>query len=570
MNTKGFQRLLVLMLIVQPAGAAQRTLPVPLSIPTSGLGLGAGLPAIQIPHGIGGGFTSPLSLSEPAAPDSRVPDPDTPALPVLPVLPVSPALQPSLPSLPAQPSSSAQPHAADQLRAASPNDQSNGAADSASNSGEQAASDAGQPFDGGGKPSQPVDPPFYGRQKPAAERARTRVYTPTPADTERARSEYLVLAERGEEVFNAPTWFEKVEHPELKKAVFSVAMLDEALTDIANGQNADIPVDLQGDVVSELLLRRAKWMAVYHVEIARIQGELEKNSTTAGRAKNNARLRLENWHQLGLVAPALDRPIDKVPPDYQDVARAYQKVRDIAAGRVQSSSKEVNALAKLYETRLRSTLLLRKARALDMVLGAARANKAAPGVAKAIYDRSIREARDSENAFNLDHASARMASLGSTVLWVPRSGKQIRPTCTMHMLASMLATLGVKRDLTELIKEARLILGDPYIGITTAFNYEQQLKLFRHYGRMQEVRSNIFESLIVHHRPLKISIEIGDPIYKHSLILAGFYEMYGVTYVALVDSTSYFPTYMTVEDFARILTADDAVLFLEAFDQPLP
>lgn len=556
MKTTGFQRLLVLMLIVQPAGAAQRTLPVSISLPSSGFGMGAILPAIQLPQ-------------TPAL-DGRVPDPDTPALPVVPVLPVSPALQPSLPSLPslpAQPASSEHPRAAEQLQAASPNDQSNGS----NNSGEQSSSDAGQPFDGtGGKPGQPVDPPFYGRQKPVNERARTRVYTPTAADTDRARNEYLSIAQAGEEIFNAPTWFEKSEDQLLKKAVFNVAMLDEALTDIANGQNADIPTDVEGDVVSELLLRRAKWMAAYHLEIERIKSTLENPTGTASRAQNNARIRLESWHELGLVAPALDKPAADLPEEYRELAQTYQKIREIAAGRAKSSQREVNALARLYEEQLRSSLLLRKARVLDLVVAAARRNTAVPGEAKAIYDRSIREARDASGQFSIDHAAARTAALGTTVLPVRRSGKQIRPTCTMHMLASMLATLGVKRDLTELIKEARLILGDPYVGITTAFNYEQQLKLFKHYGRMAEVRSNIFESLVVHHRPLKISIEIGDPVYKHSLILSGFYEMYGVTYVSLVDSTSYFPTHMTVEDFARILTADDAILFLEAFPQPVP
>lgn len=106
--------------------------------------------------------------------------------------------------------------------------------------------------------------------------------------------------------------------------------------------------------------------------------------------------------------------------------------------------------------------------------------------------------------------------------------------------------------------------------MTTAFDFKMQLGLFGHYGLLSEVKESLFETLIAAGRNMKIGIEIGDPVYKHSLILEGFYELSGGTYVALRDSTSYFPTRLAVEDFARVLTADNAVLFLETYPEAVP
>lgn len=512
MRNLGFQRTLVLMFVVQHAGAAQRQLPVPPSLPSPAHGVA--LPQVRLP-----GVLLPIGspLLDAAAPDSAVPDGvDAPQTPV------------SADSVPQPPAGPA--HAAAEAH-------------------------------------HPVDPPFYGRGNPsAAVQARTRKYKTTPEEGAKARAEFLRMAAIGQEIFNAPTWVEKEHNVELKKAIFAVAVLDEVLTDMANGQIADVPVDIPegSDIFAEVVRRRTEAYERY----ARARADIIAAGASA--AMKRARVTLERWHRDGLVSPAMEAG-DAVGPEGQTFA-LYQKVNAILAGSQDATTAELKKLDRQFRDSIGRILTLRAAADADRRLKTARGARgpATPAEAKAIYDRSIREAKE-RRAENLLHVSARdLAARMGTVMRAPNVGKQIRPTCTMHMLQSLLEAMGVRRHLDDLIAEARAILNDPYVGMTTAFTLEQQLKLFRHYGTVATVKDRIFETLILHGRNLKVGIEIGDPVYKHSLLLEGFYELDGVTYVALRDSTSYFPTRMTLEDFARILTADEAVLFLQANRRPTP
>lgn len=498
MKTLGFQRTLVLMLVVQPAWAAQRaSLPVlPTPVSSALGGAISGLPAIYV-----GGV------------------PDTPD-----------GLRPAL---------------------------SFSGSDSDSNNPRVPASpDASQPSS-----QTPVDPPFYGRQKPPNEKPLTRKYVPRPGDSERAKNEFLRLAAVGQELFNAPSWFERSHHPELKRAIFQIAFLDEALTDLANGQAADVPSDLADDQIVEAVIARR---SLAYQGYLKARHDILARSTAA--AVKRARLAIERWHQAGAAAPVTTDAVDGEPV----AAGLYRKMQAIAEGREKATPDEVKDLAKTYERALLNLHLFGLASKVDAQLALLRTAPVDPQTAKKIYDRSVGEAKK-VSELNLRHVAARKAAVNAgTVLPAPMLGKQIRPTCTMHMLQSLLHAMGIKRRLPDLVAEARAILNDPYVGMTTAFNLEQQLRLFRHYGTVATVKEKLFETVLAHGRNLKISIEIGDPIYKHSLLLEGFYELDGVAYVALRDSTSYFPTRMTLEEFSKVLTDDAAVLFLEARSKPQP
>jgi hypothetical protein len=240
-------------------------------------------------------------------------------------------------------------------------------------------------------------------------------------------------------------------------------------------------------------------------------------------AQVHARARLEAWHERGLVSPALGRALSEIPEAYRPVAEAYQEMVEIAAGRAKAGVPRVEKAIRRFMRAFRRSQLLKRARDLDTVI--AGAAKADAQEAKAIYDRSIAEAKDEGNLANLDHQAARLrAADAGSVLPAPMLGKQIRPTCTIHMLRSLLAAMGVQRRLVELVREAREILGDPYVGMTTAFTFEQQVKLFKHYGKHVEVEGRLFETMMTRRRKLQISIEIEDPIYKQSLILEEFNE----------------------------------------------
>lgn len=410
-----------------------------------------------------------------------------------------------------------------------------------------------------------ADPPFYGRQPFSPERPKTRKHAPTAEETERVRREYLKIGSAGEEVFNAPTWFERKEHPGLKAAVFAIAILDEALTDIANGEPADIPADLEGDVIAGLLERRSGLWRAYRAELERIR------ALPRAPAQNQARELIEHYHAEGWASPALEtaEAVGRGAP-HRRLAAIYQQIYAVAAGRKQASPRRVEALARHYSKAMRESFILEQARGVDTLIALGALRKATPAEAKALYDRSVAEAKEGQPA-NLKHLGARTAAAaGGTLRPAPNLGKQIRPTCTVHMLRSLLAALGVRRSLEALVLEARRHLDDPYVGMTTAFNLEQQVRLFKHYGRLVLTRGRLMENLVGRRRNLKVGIEIGDPVYKHSLILEGFYPLDGVYYVALRDSTSYFPTRMTAEDFGRVLTSDDAVMFLELYDPPRP
>lgn len=417
--------------------------------------------------------------------------------------------------------------------------------------------DAGQGF--------AADPPFYGRQAFSPERPKTRKHAPTTEETERMRREYLKIGAAREEAFNAPSWFERKEFPELKTALFAVAVLDEALTDIANGEAADIPADLQGDVISGLLERRQGLWRACRAELERIRALPQTP------AQKQARELIEHYHAQGWASPALEtaEAVRRGAP-YRGLAALYQQIYSIAAGRKPGSLGRVESLARHYARALRESFILQQARSVDALIALGALRKATPAEAKALYDRSVAQAKEISPA-NLEHLGARtLAARSGTLRPAPNLGKQLRPTCTVHMLRSLLAALGLRRSLEALVLEARALLDDPYVGMTTAFNLEQQVRLFKHYGRLALVRGRLLENLVALRRNLKVGIEIGDSVYKHSLILEGFYPVGGVYYVALRDSTSYFPTRMAAEDFGRVLTADAAVMFLEVYDRPRP
>jgi hypothetical protein len=120
----------------------------------------------------------------------------------------------------------------------------------------------------------------------------------------------------------------------------------------------------------------------------------------------------------------------------------------------------------------------------------------------------------------------------------------------------------------QLVSEARRILDDPFVGSTTPFDDALQRRLFSHYGIVAEPGAALFETLVAKRRGMKIRIEIGDPVYKHSLILEGLYELDGKVWVSLRDSTSYFPTRMSLEDFGAVLLPDPPLYFVEAWKDP--
>ncbi len=490
---------------------------------------------------------------------------------VVPLAPnLAPSIAPSIPDLPApvlpvveSPSIVPQTPA----QAATPSGQS--ALDELSPTPEPSATPAQEPggvFDGAPKPqrSAPADPPFYGRQKAPSDKPKVRHHDPTPEQTAAARREYVRMGATDEEIFNAPTWLEKSLYPELKKAIFTIAFIDEALTDIANAEGADVPMDLGSDVVVELLSRRAQALARVRLELARIRAL--PRSPAQGRA-----LRIfESWHSRGLATPVLEGSEARKSPVFGSLATAYQEMALIASGREDAPGHRVRALASRFEKGFKLMDALMKARALDEQLAEPRVT-ISPREAKTIYDRSVREAKDAKDESNVRHLAARQAAIrAGTVFAAPMLGKQLRPTCTIHMLQSLLGSLGIYRSIEDLIKEARELLGDPFIGQTTAFKHDQQLRLFKHYGRLKEVRAALFETALRARRSAKVGIEIGDPFFKHSLIVEGFYQLDGRNFVSLRDSTSYFPTRLTIEDFAKLLTADNAVIMLEGYAAPVP
>lgn len=423
--------------------------------------------------------------------------------------------------------------------------------------------------DGFARPRRPVRASlnFYNRQQPSSRNSDIRKYKPTADEVARARAALLEIGEKGGEIFNAPTWLEKAYFPQLKAAVFGVAFLDEALTDFANAQEADIPADIPegADVLGAILERRAALMVRYEAEVERIA------LLPRTKVQSLAWKQLEAWYAQGRLSSYLDNPDAANPWPFRKAALIVRKLRKIALGRDKAAKpKQVRALAVEFAAALREGIGRHEARhadaALAVLLGQPRVM---PAEAKRIYDGAIGEAKNANLAANQAHLAARaQAQMLGTLFAAPNLGKQIRPTCTVHMLQSLLASMGVHRNLKTLVREARVILGDPFVGMATPFNLEMQQKLFQHYGRVSLLKEGFFEAIVKNGRALKVGIEIGDPVYKHSLILEGFYRLEGRTYAALRDSTSYFPIRFTLEDFAKILTRDPAVLFLEVYDRP--
>lgn len=551
------------------ARSIRLTLALLVAFPTAGLSAGAGRR--------GGTPKSPLSL---------------PARPVPPLIPsVSPVLRPLSPSaeiqlpqgaearlplpaaaVPAAPLAAAPPSATakDELGAV--------------------ASGTDGVYDGSGKPQDAVAAApdgraavpdgtarnrrssraslnFYNRQQPSSKKPETRKHQPTPDETRRAREAFLAIGEARGELFNAPTWIEKAYFPELKATIFGIALLDEALTDFANGQEADVPADVPegSDVLGALLERRAALLARHAAEAERIR------SLPRTKAQRKAWNTLEAWHRQGLVSSFLDNADALKHWEFRKAAMIFRQMRKIALGRnKKADARLVSRLARDFRLALGEGVSLHEAARADAALAALRSGTAAaPAEAKKIYDGAIAEAKNGNLARNQAHMAARLkAQEAGTVFAAPNLGKQIRPTCTVHMLQSLLASMGVHRGLDALIREARVLLNDPYVGMTTPFTLEMQQRLFRHYGRVGLRTDGFFETLVKKKRALKVGIEIGDPVYKHSLILEGFYFLNGQTFIALRDSTSYFPIRFALEDFARLLTGDAAVVFLEAYDKP--
>ncbi len=401
---------------------------------------------------------------------------------------------------------------------------------------------------------------------PPAPLSRTSRHEPTPDETRRALAEYRRISAAGEEIFDAPTWVERIIEPGLK-AAFGVARAEDILIDYANAVTAELPDSITGDPVNGLKAMRAHEYALWREAVAR------RRAMTMSAARKLALKQLEAMHRMGLAPPGLEKNGANAPELHAAFARLHTiavEGRKASLAEARAASAEVSRLIR-RETEHPSASIRARRRELARAADASLASRVpAPAArAKAIYETSLAHAKDASDPDNLRHFLARAAGMrAGTVHASPNLGKQLRPTCTLHMLRALLASLGIRKTLEQLAIESRRLLDDPYAGSVTAFDDAMQLRLFRHYGRIAQLRERLFETLVEQRRGLKIRIEIGDPVYKHSLILEGFYELEGETWVSLRDSTSYFPTRMSLEDFGRVLTDDPALYFAEAWAQP--
>jgi hypothetical protein len=386
---------------------------------------------------------------------------------------------------------------------------------------------------------------------------------PTPEQVARARAAYLRFAAEGEEIFDAPTVVEKSLEPGLK-AAFGVAKREDTLIDFANGVEATLPPDVKGDPIEALVTLRAAEYRAYREARARFDARRQ------GRGKAYAIRSLEALHRAGLAAPALENEQD---PAFAQLKAAYARLRDMALGSTEPELQAVRAaMRELTAARARLTgraaqdmkpRVAALARAADAIM-ASRTARAAPEEAKSIYERSLRRGKDASDPQGVRHSLARFAAMRAGALRLsPYLGRQLRPTCTLHMLRGLLIALGVRKDMPTLVREARALLGDPFVGATTSFDDALQLRLFRHYGVSTQVTEALFATQLASGKSMKIRIEIGDPVYKHSLILEGFYELDGRLYASLRDSTSDFPTHMEIAELAAVLTEDPAVILTE-------
>ena len=402
---------------------------------------------------------------------------------------------------------------------------------------------------------------------PAPRPLATRTHLPTPAETSRMRAEYVRIARAGEEIFDAPSWVRKIIQPALK-AAFQVAAAEDIMVDIANGLPAQVPIGMTGDVVEGLAaIRRDGWQR-WRAAVERDQAD----ALTPTRAY--ALKRLESMHRAGLIPPGFEKPGAELP----EARGAYARLLALTAGKIEATLEEarrdVATLAYAWRTSIESARRELSAHKMELALAADAELVVSPRAealeAKRIYQLSLSRAKDTANTDNAQHLIARLAGMNAhSVIPSPNLGKQLRPSCTLHMLRGLLAALGIKKDLAALVREAREIMNDPYIASITAFDDSMQHRLFSHYGTVRDVpRDKIFQTLMGEHRSLKVRIEIGEPAYRHSLILEGLYRLNGKTYVALRDSTSYFPTRMELADFAKVLTDEPALYFAEAAPNP--
>lgn len=420
---------------------------------------------------------------------------------------------------------------------------------------------------GAAKPLGEESPAPYGL--PSALPAAVRPHEPSADETARMRAEYLRITRDEEEIFDAPGWIQKIMTPALK-AAFQVAAAEDVMIDIANGIHAEVPTSIQGDPVTGL--------AAMRLEAWKRWRDAEKLNREAPMtpARAFALKQLDALHRAGLVPPGFERPGD----DMSAARAAYARLLALVSGggtttRTQAQA-DVVALAREWRNAiapLRRNMAARKgtlAREADAaIVGVPRA---APADAKVIYETSLSRAKDATDPDNVRHFLARLAAMSArATVKSPNLGRQVRPSCTLHMLRAMLSALGVNKDMPTLVAEARTFLNDPFIASTTAFDESMQRRLFAHYGTVHEVpRAEIFRTLIAKHRSLKVRIEIGDPVYQHTLILEGLYELDGKTYVSLRDSTSYFPTRMELSDFAKVLTDDPALYFSDVHSPDAP
>lgn len=420
--------------------------------------------------------------------------------------------------------------------------------------------EARAPFSAGDEFSAP-----YGL--PSAQPAATRKVLPTADETKRMRAEYERISRDGEEFFDAPTWVEKALEPALK-AAFGVAGVEDIMLDFANAVQAEIPAKIQGDPVAALAAMRAREFARWREAVGRL-GAAPRSPAQAYALK-----RLEALHAAGVLPPGLERPAATFPA----LRAAYARLHAIAFGAAEGDLAEAKRMMSAFARELAGAAeaLRRDLRARRAAVAAdadaaidARPTKVSPAEAKLIYERSLREAKDASDPENVRHSMARLAAMRArTLLASPNLGRQVRPTCTLHMLRGLLAAMGIRKTMPQLVREARALLNDPLVGSVTAFDDAAQLRLFKHYGVVEQLNANLFKTLVERRRNLKIRIEIGDPVYKHSLVLEGLYELDGRTWVSLRDSTSYFPTRMALADFARVLLTDPALYFSSAWAAP--
>jgi len=389
----------------------------------------------------------------------------------------------------------------------------------------------------------------------------TRKYQPVNGDVQHARDAYVAISEQGKEFFVTPTWLAKGLFKVLQRAGFAVAQIDIALTDIANGQPATIPANLQGNVIQSLLEQREVLFGRYKTACRDRDLAIAAQPPSQTFAQNI----IEQWHARGMAPPNLEQPIND---EYRELRSPFHFVFDVAIGRTQATESEVQEQAAQFENYPN----IRKhdewgalSPNIDQML--AGAEPASLHEAGNIHGRSREMARDLESVENIRHMLARREGiLSGTIFPVPQVDKQMRPTCTVNTLRGMMAALGNTRDLSQLVSEARQLLRDPMIGMTTAFNYARQVQLFQHYGEVQSAsKDTLFDTLLGLRRNIKVMIEYGDPVFKHSVVLEGFYLLDGLIYVSLRDYESHFPVWMKVTDFAKVLIPDSALLFTAVF-----